>query len=331
MQRRRLMFDGHTVVVVEEELPPPAAEEVQVRTEWTQVSIGTEVAHIEDARAADERDTLTLGYSLVGRIEQVGAQVTHLQPGDRVLSLAPHASRVNVPASPAQTVPVPEGLSPDLATLGVLGSVAYHIVQRAAPRVLEPTAVLGQGVVGSLVAQIIRRCGVRPLIVLDLEPARLKQAQALGADHAIDASEHGLVEHVREITADEGVSLCIEAAASAAAFQTAIDVLRLHGRLVITSTVFEPVPFHISRDLIRRELTLLGAHQPKCPLERNPYHLWTQAGNRTAALEDIRDGRLMVEHLISHRLDPDAATETYERLCARDRAYVGVLFDWRHG
>lgn len=327
MHIQRLTFNGTEVVLVDDELPEPASDEVQVRTEWTQVSIGTEVAGM--AEAAKTGRAMALGYSNVGRVARVGADVQDMSVDDRVLSLAPHASRVNVKGTPARVVPVPDGLDADLATLGILGSVAYHIVERAAPRPLEPTAVVGQGVVGALILQIVRQCGVRPLLAVDVDLKRLERAQELGADHVVDASQPDAVNRARDLAGGEGVSLCIEAASSAKAYDTAISLLRLRGRLVVSSAVYEPVPFRIEHDLVHRELTIIGAHQPKCPVEPNPYYPWTQAGNRMAAIEDIRDGRLHVAHLISHRVSPAEAPGVYGELREQARDYTGVLIDWR--
>lgn len=327
MNRKRLHFDGRQVVLLEEELPPPGPGHVRIRSEWTQVSIGTEVAWMQE-RAPQEKEAV-LGYSHVGIVEELGPEVTGVSPGERVLTLASHASAVNVSAGIGNLVPVPEGLAPDLATLGVLGSVAHHIVERAGVRLLESAAILGQGVVGSLILQLVRACGARPLIAIDLDAHRLAKARELGADHTVDASAGDAAAAVRDLTGGKGVSLCIEAAASAKVYETAIAILALRGRLVVSSAVFEPVSFRINQDLIHRELTIIGAHQPKCPATPNPYHPWTQPQNRLATLEAIRDGRLQVDHLISHRVKPEDGPAVYERLRAKDRTFVGVLFDWR--
>jgi 2-desacetyl-2-hydroxyethyl bacteriochlorophyllide A dehydrogenase len=329
MHRKRLEFDGRQVVLCEEELSPPGAGEVRVRTEWTQISIGTEIAHM--LKAAERVEPMGIGYSHVGIVEELGAGVTNLKTGQRVLNTAAHATAVN--ASASQALVIPEGLGPDLATIGILGSVAHHIVERAGPRLLEPTAVIGLGVVGSIVFQLTQACGARPLIAIDADPARLAMHHKLGADYVVDASKENVPERVKSLTVKsltggQGVALCIEAAANARAYETAVAIMRLRGRIVLTSAVLDPVSFRINDDLILRELSLIGAHQPKCPTEPNLYYPWTQPMNRMATMESIRAGRLKVEHLISHRIKPADAPAIYERLMKKDRSLVGVLIDW---
>ncbi|MBA2481307.1 MAG: zinc-binding alcohol dehydrogenase [Planctomycetes bacterium] len=319
-----LSFDGERVVLAPGMLGAPPAGHVCIRSEWTQVSIGTETAWIREHAAA--RRPVALGYSHVGIIETIGPDVTGWEVGQRVLSCSAHASRVHARCD--ELVRVPDGLGADLACIGVIGSIAYHIVQRAAPRMLEATAVIGQGVVGSLVLQVARACGVDPLIAIDADASRLVLARRLGAE-TIDASREDVVERVRVITGGAGVSLCIEAANTAKVFASAIAMLALRGRLITTSTVYAPVPIRIMEDMIERELTITGAHQPKCPAVANAYHPWTQLGNRLAAMRAMRDGTLTVDALISHRERPADAPALYDRLIAGDRTIVGALIDWR--
>lgn len=321
---RALRFDGHDLVLVDHDLPPPPAGTVRVRSEWTQVSIGTETAWIREHAATGT--AVELGYANVGIIAELGPGVTGWEIGQRVLSSAPHASAANVPAQ--ELLVVPAGLAPDRAAAAVLGSIAFHIVQRAAPRVLEAAAVIGQGVVGSLTLQLLRGCGVEPLIAIDADRSRLAFARDLGAE-TVDCATGDAIERVRSLTGGAGVALCVEAANTAEAFPTALAILALRGRLIATSTIHRPVPIRVLDDVIERELSIIGAHQPKCPTSPNPYHPWTQAGNRLAAMRAIRDGRLHTDHLVSHRVPAEAAIGLYERLLAGDRTIVGALIDWR--
>jgi threonine dehydrogenase-like Zn-dependent dehydrogenase len=293
----QLKFNGSKVELVNVDLPPPGPGEMRLRTEWTQVSIGTEIAWI-DAHAGKNQPA-ELGYSAVGVVEALGPGAAGFQVGQRVMVSAPHARQI-----------------------------AYHIVERAAPKLLEATVVVGQGVVGSLVLQIARLTGAEPLIAVDTDARRLEIAKAAGATHTINAASEDLVARVKEITGGKGAALCIEAATNAKAYQTCCELLALRGRLVVSSTVYEPVPVYILRDFIEREITMLGAHQPKVPVEPNPYHPYTQAQNRSATLHAIRDGRLKVDHLMTHRVKPADAPALYERLRQKDRSIVGAFINW---
>jgi 2-desacetyl-2-hydroxyethyl bacteriochlorophyllide A dehydrogenase len=322
---RALVFDGRHVVLGDRHLEPLKPNQVRLRAEFTHVSIGTEIAYI-DEYSKSQKPSGGLGYSFVGVIEELGAEVRGWNRGQRVLTFANHASATNVTVEPGALVPVPDGLNPDKAALAVLGSIAYHVVQRAAPKMLETTVVLGQGVVGSLIAQVARFCGVDPIVV-DTDAGRLRVAREIGFQ-TVDATREDAIARVKELTGGKGATLCIEAATNAKAIDNAMKMLALRGRLVLTSTIFEPVPFHILGDFIERELTVIGAHQPKCPIVPNEYYFWNQVDNRTAAMLAMRDDRLKVEHLISHRVKPQEAPALYERLRAKDRSIVGMVIDW---
>lgn len=322
---QQLQFDGVKVALSDEQLRPPGENEVRIRSEFTHVSIGTEIAYIDKYTAS--KQATGLGYSNVGMIEELGANVRGLKIGQRVFNGLGHASAGIVSASSA-VVPVPEGLSSDRASLAGLAAIAYHIVERAAPKLLEPTVVIGQGVVGSLIAQVVRMCGAGPIVVVDTDPVRLETARRNGFQ-AVDATQPNAVERAKELNGGKGFSLCIEAATSAQAIGDGMKMLGLRGRLVLSSTIFDPVPFLILQDFIERELTVIGAHQPKCPVEPNAYYLWTQSQNRLGTMTAMLDGRLNVEHLISHRIKPAEAPAIYERLRKKDRSIVGVVIDWR--
>lgn len=322
---RGLEFNGRNVVLTEQQLEPLKPDQVRVRAEVTHVSIGTELAYIEEL--GKKQQPTGLGYSMVGRIEEIGSEVRGYSVGQRVLTCANHRSASNLNTQSGDLVLVPDNISSEKAVLAILGSIAYHVVQRATPKMNEATVVFGQGVVGSLIAQVSRLCGVEPVVV-DTDAGRLRVASAIGFQ-TIDASREDVIARVKELTQGRGASLCIEAATSPKAIADAMKVLGLRGRLVLTSTIFEPVPFLILDDFILRELSVIAAHQPKCPMERNGYYPWTQIENRLAFMQAVVDEKLKVEHLVSHLVKPAEAPALYERLRAKDRSIVGMEIDWR--
>src|SRR6185295_9536644 len=73
--------------VREVELPPPAANQVQVRTEFSVISAGTELAvwagthqWLQDPNLPDWKFPFRPGYSAAGTVEAVGADIRDVQP-----------------------------------------------------------------------------------------------------------------------------------------------------------------------------------------------------------------------------------------------------------
>jgi len=324
--RRSVRFTGERVELLDEPLPALKANELRVRTETSLISVGTEIAWIEEK--AKTREHCWLGYSNIGVIEALGAEANGFKLGQRVLSYCGHSSLNHLLADPGVVIPVPEGLSSERAAFGQLAGIAYHVVQRAAPKLNEPTVVIGQGAVGSLILQVAKLAGASPLIAIDMDSARLESAQRLGAI-GLHPQKDDVLARVKEIAGADGVPLCIEVATNAKAFELAFQLLGLRGRLIVTSTLFEAVPMPILQGFIEKELSVIGAHAPKTPLTSNLYYPWTQAGNRTKAMAAMLDGRVKVEHLLSHKIQPQEAPAIYGRLREKDRSIVGVVIDWR--
>ncbi len=91
--KRSAKPEGKFNVVIEEvPIPEPGPEQVRIRSVTSLISRGSEIG----ARYTREHavNPESMGYSLAGVVDAVGAEVTHLQPGDRVVSLAPHAEYV---------------------------------------------------------------------------------------------------------------------------------------------------------------------------------------------------------------------------------------------
>src|SRR5439155_14218559 len=105
------------------------------------------------------------------------------QPGDRVVSDAPHASRACVDAASAMRVP--ESVTDEEATFWTLGCTVMNGVRLSEIRLGEAVVVLGAGLLGQLATAMAALSGAWPLIVLDLAQRRLDLARARGATHTI--------------------------------------------------------------------------------------------------------------------------------------------------
>src|SRR5438128_3363153 len=144
-----------------------------------------------------------LGYSGAGIVVDKHNSVRDLDIGDRVAyggEGTGHSETVLVGANLA--VKVPEGVPFELACFATLGSIALNAVRIAKISLGEKVAVIGLGLVGQLVAQLVRLQG-GSVIATDLKPDRVELARRLGADRALVGSAE-LQEQISALTNAQG-------------------------------------------------------------------------------------------------------------------------------
>jgi NADPH:quinone reductase-like Zn-dependent oxidoreductase len=201
----------------QEALAPPGADEVRVRALFGAVSRGTEalvltgrvpVSEFERMRAPFMAGNFPFpvkyGYATVGLVES-GAEALR---GRTVFTLHPHQNFFNLPASAA--VVLPDNLPPQRAVLAANMETALNAVWDAAPGPGDRIAIVGAGVVGSLVAYLCGRLPGAEVTLVDINPARAELAQALGVGFAGPETANGdcdLVIHASGNMAGLGTAL----------------------------------------------------------------------------------------------------------------------------
>ena len=120
---------------------------------------------------------LALGYCNVGRVIEVGANVSELRVGDRVVSNGPHAEIVCVPRNLCARIP--DNVSDDEAAFTVVGSIGLQGLRLLAPTLGETVVVTGLGLVGLVTAQLLLANGCR-VIGLDFAQTKVDIAASWG-------------------------------------------------------------------------------------------------------------------------------------------------------
>jgi len=185
-----------------------------------------------------------LGGECAGTVAAVGDDVTDFAAGDVVASAAAigsHAEYALVPA--AEAVPVPAGVSPDVAAAAMLqGITAHYLVNSTYPLSAGETALLhaAAGGVGQLLVQMAKRKGARVLATVG-SAAKVDIARQRGADEVIRYDEaDDLAAAVRE-HAPRGVDVAYDGVGQAT-FEASLASLRPRGMLVLYGAASGPVP-----------------------------------------------------------------------------------------
>ena len=102
---------------------------------------------------------------------------------------APGAYAEQVLVQESLMLPVPNGLSPDVAALTEPMAVALHAVNRADIGKRQVAIVIGCGPVGLGVILMLKAKGVKTVVAADFSPGRRALAQRCGADIVVDPAQ----------------------------------------------------------------------------------------------------------------------------------------------
>jgi len=199
-----------------EELPTPAPGpgEIRIRVRSAAVNLSDTMRRRDDPYPFPTSLPFVPGGEVAGTVDALGDGVEGPAIGTRVPALAgPDGSTGYAQcaiAAAERVVPTPEGVDEETASTvlvaGVMPLLALSEVARLQPgeSVLVPAAAGG---VGSYAVQLVRRLGAATVIALAGSAAKREAALELGADQALDSTDPGWPERVRELTGGAGVDV----------------------------------------------------------------------------------------------------------------------------
>jgi propanol-preferring alcohol dehydrogenase len=216
---------------------------------------------------------LILGHEIVGEVEQIGAEVTHLKPGDRVaaywsfgcghchycLSGKEQICITNIGSGTVQSlgvtldggyaeyvkvggdyaIPLPAELDfVDAAPFNCAGLTVYGGFKNAALRPGQRAAVLGIGGLGHMAIPVAKAMGAEVIAITSTE-TKLAIAKELGAHHAILATRAEVGQKLLEMG---GADVVLSTTIDAHAIGCALQGLRPQGALVVIGMTTDPLP-----------------------------------------------------------------------------------------
>ena len=307
---------ARAVEIRDEPLREGGPDDVRVRAVLSALSQGTErLVYRGEVDEALPLDLPTLagsygfpvkfGYASVGRVTATGRDVRGIGEGDLVFALHPHQSEYVVPASLVHRLP--DGVTPDQGVFLANLDTAVNVVLDAHPRSGETVAVFGQGVVGLLVTQLLRRAGAQ-VIAIDPSQIRRDTAERCGAQTILAIGDPTLL---HALTAGRGVDIAIEASGNADALQQAIDGVAVEGTVVVCSWYGgKPVTLDLGGNFHRGRVTLKSSQVGRIAPALAPR--WDRERRLRVATELL--GELVLAELITHRVPFTHAAEAYDLL-----------------
>lgn len=332
MLNKQIFFtDVHKAELVENNLRGVRENEVLTRTEYTVVSGGTERACILGMNNTSQNFPMSLGYCGVGYVEEVGAKVTSVAAGDRVLVYHGCHSKYNIRPESDITKVENDAVSSLEAAFVIIASMGLGGVRKLEIELGESAMVMGQGLLGIFATQFLRLSGANPVIAVDLSAERRELALKLGADCAFDPSDDNFVRKVKEATKGKGVNGCVEVTGVSAAMKQALECASWMGRIALLGcTRVSDCSVDYYQQVHKPGVKLIGAHNYVRPkFESYPHH-WTHQDDCKAILDMIASKRIQIEPIVSRIASPADAPRIYNELCDDKNFPLGTVFDWRN-
>lgn len=341
--RAVLLRKPHDVRVDEVERPEITDPgDVLLKVEKTAIC-GTDL-HPYEGRLELEEDVV-LGHEFLGTVEEVGAGVGQVSPGDRAVASCVvscghcrncrrhrpgqclgtrifgmgivfgslsggQAEYVVVPNADLTLRTLPEGgqgTDDDQLFVGDIMATGYEAVRKVI-RPGDTVAVVGAGPVGLCSAMAANVLGAGQVVVVDKVASRLKEAEAIGAV-GVNASEDDPADAVLDLTEWRGADVVVDAVGHPSALVSACSLVGSGGALTIPGVYTED-----AIELPFGELYLKGVtiHQGVANI--------IDYMDETLAL--IAAGRLDPSRFISHRMPMSQATEAYRMFHEREATKI---------
>jgi 2-desacetyl-2-hydroxyethyl bacteriochlorophyllide A dehydrogenase len=329
---RTVITAPRQVVLEPEETAPVAPGNVLIQTQRTLISTGTELTALTGdfppvSRWADYiRYPFTVGYSNAGTVLEVGEGVTGVQPGDRVVSMAPHATFVQYPANRLSRIP--DGVEDEDAAFSILAEIVMNGVRRSRVTFGESVVIIGAGLLGQMAALFCRKAGAWPVIVVDTAEPRLPTALAMGATHALPVLAGAARSEVERLTKGRMADVVFEVTGHPLAIPGAFKLARPLGRVVMLGSSRGPTTVDFHDEVHTLGLEIIGAHNSTHPSVATPHHPWTTARHVELFLDWLAAREIALKPLITHRYSWRQTPEAFQMLLEDRTQALGVVLDW---
>ncbi len=231
------------LVLNEVESPSPIGGEVRIRVRACGVNFG-DTLMIQGLYQVKPPFPFSPGFEVSGEVLEVGEGVTHVQPGQRVMSICNWgglAEVVNVPAM--MVMPIPDNMDYTQAAAFPVAYGTSHVAlaHRADLQSGETLLVLGAaGGVGLTAVEIGKRMGAT-VIACASTPEKLELTRQYGADHTINYTTENLRERIKEITGGKGVNVAYDPVGGAL-FEQCVRSMAWEGRALVIGFTSGTIP-----------------------------------------------------------------------------------------
>ena len=289
---RAVVYRGPGSKVWDEVADPEVIDDTDAIVRVDAVTIcGTDL-HILKGDVPAVTDGRILGHEAVGTVQEVGAGVKNVRPGDRVLVSCisacgrcsycrqsaygqclggggwilghridgTQADYVRVPFADTSTYLVPAGVrDEDVLMLADILPTSYEVgVLNGRVRPGDTVAVVGAGPIGLSAMLSARLFSPRHIVAVDLADRRLDAAKEFGADVTVNNGREDTLARVLELNGGLGADVAIEAVGVPASFELCTSLVRAGGTVANIGVHGGPATLHLEELWIKNVTITTG-------------------------------------------------------------------------
>jgi L-iditol 2-dehydrogenase len=189
-------------------------------------------------------------------------------------------------------------------------AVAAHAVELTPLSWNDSAVVVGSGMIGLFVIQVLRARGCGKIIAIDLEDEKLELAKKLGADFTLHPERVDVREEVLDLTEGRGADVSFEVVGNTAALATAIDCVRKGATVTLVGNLSPSADIPLQA-VVTRQLRLQGS----CAI----------CGEYPAVLDMMARKEVNVDAILSAEVPLSEGADWFRRLNDKEPGLIKVV------
>jgi len=329
--------------LVYRDFPNPEVTDDEVLIKVESVGICGSDVHGMDGSSGRRVPPLIMGHEASGVITGLGKDVSVWAVGDRVtfdstiyklddwytrkglynlgddrmvLGVSPGEWKKHGAFAEFLTVPqhilyqVPDGVTFTQAAMVEPVAVAAHAVELTPVLWNDTAVVVGSGMIGLFVIQILRAKGCGKIIAIDLEDEKLKLAEELGADYALNPTRDDIRSKVLALTENRGADVAFEVVGMSETVKTAISTVRKGATVTLVGNLSPTAEIPLQA-VVTQQIRLQGS----CAI----------CGEYPAVLDMIARKKVNVDAILSAEAPLSEGAEWFTRLYNKEPGLIKVV------
>ncbi|WP_163322542.1 galactitol-1-phosphate 5-dehydrogenase [Draconibacterium mangrovi] len=339
---KALVLENYNDLVYKEVAEPvPAPNEVLVKVKACGIC-GSDV-HGMDGSTGRRKPPIIMGHEASGVITALGSEVSGWNIGDRVtfdstiyplndwytlnghynlsenrqvLGVSPGTYKKHGAFAEYVTVPehilyrLPDNVSFEQAAMVEPAAVALHAIKQSGLQLGESAAVIGTGMIGLFLIQLLSLSNASPLFAIDVESSKLDMAKKFGAEVILNHNKDNLIKEVLSRTNSRGIDHVFEAVGIEPTVNNAIEIVRKGGKVVLVGNLSANINFPL-QSVVTREIKILGS----CAIR----------GEYETVLQLIDAGKIKVDEMISAVAPLSEGADWFKRLYNKEAGLKKVI------